>query len=242
MIVVENLTVHAGNFCLEEVSFEIPSGGYCALMGKTGSGKTTLLEAICGLKHVSAGRILLDDVDVTHLKPAERNLGFVPQDGALFSSMTVFEQLAFSLVIRRASKSVIQKRVDELANLLDIGHLLDRTIVGLSGGEKQRIALGRALAFGPSTLCLDEPLSALDDDTRKQMYVLLEHVRKQTGVTTLHVTHNIDEAVRLADHVFRVENGHVIRQEPNGLNGSNSNGHSQPDSSPSPKPSPQDHA
>lgn len=178
-------------------------------MGKTGSGKTTILESICGLKHVISGRIVLNGVDVTWLKPAERNIGYVPQDGALFSTMSVRQQLAFALVIRKASKSEINSRVDELSELLEIRHLLERTPHGLSGGEKQRVALGRALAFRPSTLCLDEPLSALDDDTRQQMYKLLEHVRERTGVTTLHVTHHMYEARRLADRVFRVEDGAV---------------------------------
>ena len=104
---------------------------------------------------------------------------------------------------------MIDARVDELAKLLELEHLLDRTPVGLSGGERQRVALGRALSFRPNTLCLDEPLSALDDGTRGQMYQLLTHVRKQTGVTTLHVTHSLHEARHLADIVFRIDNGRV---------------------------------
>lgn len=213
MIQVDSLTVQAGKFRLENVSFDVPTGAYCALMGKTGSGKTTILESICGLKHVVSGRIVLNDVDVTRLKPAERNIGYVPQDGALFSTMTVRQQLAFALVIRKATKREINSRVDELAELLEIPHLLDRTPHGLSGGEKQRVALGRALSFRPSTLCLDEPLSALDDSTRQQMYKLLEHVRERTGVTTLHVTHHMYEAEHLADHIFRVEDGVVTAAE-----------------------------
>jgi molybdate/tungstate transport system ATP-binding protein len=209
VIQVDSLTVQVGKFRLEDISFEVPTGDYCALMGKTGSGKTTILESICGLKQVISGRIILDDVEVTRFKPAERNIGYVPQDGALFTTMTVRQQLAFALVIRKSSKREINDRVDELSELLEIRHLLDRTPHGLSGGEKQRVALGRALSFRPSTLCLDEPLSALDDDTRQQMYKLLEHVRAHTGVTTLHVTHHMFEAERLADHIFRVEEGAV---------------------------------
>lgn len=213
MIVVENLCVQAGQFRLRNVSFEVPTGGYAVLMGKTGSGKTTLLESIAGLKPVISGRILLDDQDVTRWKPAERNIGYVPQDGALFTTMKVHEQLAFALSIRRVARAAIRQRVKELAELLHIEHLLERTVRGLSGGERQRVALGRALSFRPNTLCLDEPLSALDDDTRQRMYVLLEQVRRQTGVTTLHVTHNIEEAVQLADYLFRVQSGSVTPQE-----------------------------
>ena len=212
MISVKNLTIHAGQFRLENVDLEVPTGGYCALMGKTGSGKTTLLEAVCGLKRVEDGTIELSGVDVTHLKPAERNIGYVPQDGALFANMTVFDQIAFALTVRRATRDEINSRVNELAELLEIEHLLQRTIQGLSGGEKQRVALGRALAFKPPTLCLDEPLSALDDETREQMYALIAHVREATGVTTLHVTHSTDEAEHLADVFYRIEDGHLQRR------------------------------
>ena len=214
MIEVQNLTVHSGPFTVHDVSFVVPTGQYGILMGKTGSGKTTILEAIAGLKHVSAGKIRLGNTDITRLKPAERNIGYVPQDGALFSTMTVHDHLAFALVIRRVSATDIQKRVAELANLLEIESLLDRSTIGLSGGERQRVALGRALSFRPSTLLLDEPLSALDDDTRESMYELIRHVKEQTGVTTLHVTHHVEEARRLGDIAFRVEGGEVIPFEP----------------------------
>ena len=212
MIVIENLTVHSGQFTLRDASFVITTGGYGMLMGRTGSGKTTILEAIAGLKHVTSGRILLGQRDVTHLKPAERNIGYVPQDGALFSTMTVREHLSFALDIRRVSRPKIDERVSELAELLEIGDLLQRYPRGLSGGEKQRVAIGRALSFRPSTLLLDEPLSALDDDTRDQLYSLLKHVQEHTGVTTLHVTHHKQDVDRLADMLFRIEDGAVTEQ------------------------------
>jgi ABC-type sugar transport system ATPase subunit len=182
------------------------------LMGRTGCGKTTILEAIAGLKHIVSGRIRLGDRDVTNLKPAERNIGYVPQDGALFSTMSVRDHLAFALKIRHATTSEIDLRVAELADLLEIGDLLKRFPKNLSGGEKQRVAIGRALAFRPSTLLLDEPLSALDDDTREQMYLLLKHVQEATGVSTLHVTHHMQDAQHLGDTLFKVENGVVARQ------------------------------
>lgn len=209
MILVDKLCIKIGDFSLRDVHFHVPNGKYAALMGKTGSGKTTLLEAIAGLKPILSGRIVLGDVDVAFLKPAKRNLGYVPQDGALFTHMTVRDQLAFALVIRRVGRKQIAARVHELAELLEIGDLLDRTVVGLSGGERQRVALGRALSFRPSTLCLDEPLSALDETTRAHMYRLLQLVQRETGVTTLHVTHSYEEAAQLADIVFRIEQGTV---------------------------------
>ncbi|MHB8865130.1 MAG: ATP-binding cassette domain-containing protein [Pirellulaceae bacterium] len=133
MIRVEGLVVRAGEFLLENVHFEVPTGGYAALMGKTGSGKTTLLEAIAGLKSVSTGRILMQGVDVTRSRPAERNLGYVPQDAALFSRMSVRDHLAFALVVRRWPRDRTALRVAELARLLEVEHLLDRTPWGLSG-------------------------------------------------------------------------------------------------------------
>lgn len=213
MIVLDDLTIHNGGFLLDRIALEVPAGGYGVLMGRTGCGKTTLLEAICGLKPIAAGRVLLGGRDVTRLKPAERGIGYVPQDRALFPTLTVLDHLAFSLVIRQWTDDAIAGRLEELARLLSIEHLLHRRPLGLSGGEAGRVALGRALACRPPILLLDEPLSALDDDTWDEMCVLLEMVRRQTGVTTLHVTHSQREATRLADHLFRFEQGR-IRREP----------------------------
>jgi ABC-type sugar transport system ATPase subunit len=161
------------------------------------------------LRQVTAGRIWLGEREVTGLKPSERGIGFVPQDGALFETMSVREHLGFALLIRKQNRPAIEQRVAELAELLGIETLLDRMPEGLSGGERQRVALGRALAARPGILCLDEPLSALDEATRDEMYVLLESVREKTGVTTLHITHNRGEAIRLADVVLLLENGTI---------------------------------
>ncbi len=207
MIVVEDLAVRAGHFALEGISFRVPTGLHGFLMGKTGSGKTTILEAICGLKKVSAGRVRLMDRDVTALGPAFRGIGYVPQDGALFPGMTVREHLAFALAIRRWEKASIGRRVGELADLLGLGDLLDRRPEGLSGGEAQRVALGRALANHPRILCLDEPLGALDEETRSEMCQVLRMVRRTTGVTILHVTHSFLEARQLADCLFQLKEG-----------------------------------
>ncbi len=209
MIGFEFVTVRAGSFALNGVSFEVPAGGYGVLMGKTGSGKTTILEALCGLRSVAGGRVVLDGRDVTALPPAARSIGYVPQDRALFQTMTVRENLAFAPSVQRWGAADIEARVRELAELLRIAPLLDRTPAGLSGGEAQRVALGRALAARPKVLLLDEPLSALDDETWEGMIGLLGQVRKATGVTTLHVTHRREEAKRLADRVFVLADGAV---------------------------------
>jgi ABC-type sugar transport system ATPase subunit len=209
MIAVIDLAVRAGAFALEHISFTAAGGEYVVLMGKTGSGKTTLLEAICGLKPVRAGRIQLQGRDVTRLKPAERGIGYVPQDLALFPTLTVQEHLAFALRVRRWQRGDIERRVEELSRLLGLSPLLGRKPHGLSGGEAQRVALGRALAFRPAVLLLDEPLSALDDETRADMDQLLRSVQKLTGVTTLHVTHSLHEAKKLADRLLVLKNGQI---------------------------------
>ena len=213
MIAVEHLKVRVGGFALEDVSFDVPTGNYAVLMGRTGAGKTTLLEALCGLKPVAGGTIRLNERDVTRLKPAERGIGYVPQDRALFQTMTVREHLAFALTVRKAERQVIHRRVMELSQLLGIEHLLERRPHGLSGGEAQRVALGRALSVRPGILCLDEPLNALDDETREGMQRLLADVQQSTGVTILHVTHNRDEAEQLADRILVLREGQVVCQK-----------------------------
>ncbi len=209
MIALSGVTIHQGAFSLCGVSFDVAAGQYAVLMGKTGSGKTTLLEAICGLRRIAQGRIFLMGREVTRLRPAARGVGYVPQDGGMFSRLTVREHLGFALAIRRWPRHAIQRRVDELAERLGLGHLLDRRPYGLSGGEVQRVALGRALAMRPGVLLLDEPLSALDEDTRAEMHDLLRAVQREHRVTVLHVTHNLSEACRLADLVLELRNGRV---------------------------------
>jgi len=209
MICVDDLSVCLGDFAFKGVQLQVREGGYGVLMGKTGSGKTTLLESIAGLKPIQQGRIELGGRTVTHMRPAERGIGYVPQDGALFATMTVYQHLAFALVVRGIRRQDGECRIDEVAELLGISDLLQRKPAGLSGGERQRVALGRALSFEPPVLLLDEPLSALDDDTRYQMYDVIRRVREHTRVTTLHVTHNRQEASELADVLFQMTDGKV---------------------------------
>jgi len=209
MIALENIALRQGSFELRDIGLELAAGEYGVLMGGSGSGKTTLLEAICGLRKIATGRIILGERDVSQLPPAERGVGYVPQDRALFPTMLVREQLAFGLVLRALGQMQIDKRVNELAELLGITGLLDRMPDKLSGGEAQRVALGRALAHRPSVLCLDEPLAALDEELHGEMCRLLERVHRETGVTILHITHSPSEAKRLAGCHFRLADGQV---------------------------------
>jgi ABC-type sugar transport system ATPase subunit len=212
VIAVENLCLRQGAFTLTGISFTIPSGRYGVLMGKTGCGKTTILEAVAGLRSIGGGKILLDGRDVTGATPAARGVGYVPQDAALFHSMTVRSNLVFALRIRKHPRETMERRVGELAEWLDIAPLLDRYPQGLSGGEAQRVALGRALAVRPRILLLDEPLSSLDEDTRGQMLTLLQKVKQAHDVTVLHVTHHRQEAQQLGDVRLRLEEGKIVAE------------------------------
>ena len=210
MIELRDVTIKVGKFALERISFRIESGSYAVLMGRTGQGKTTILESICGLRPVVSGHIRVRDADVSGWAPGEREIGYVPQDLALFPTLTVQQHLEFALRLRKASPKQIAERVSELSDVLGISKLLDRRIHGLSGGESQRVALGRALSFRPSVLLLDEPLSALDQATRQEMHSLLLRLKQSTSVTTLHVTHSESDAVALADQRLTLCDGKIV--------------------------------
>ena len=213
MVHFENITIRLDGFCLENINLHIPEGAYAVLMGRTGCGKTTVLEAACGLRPIEQGRIHLMGKDVTGVPPGRRNVGLVPQDGALFATMTVEEHLGFALRVRHRPKREITARAHELAEWLEISHLLHRRPHGLSGGERQRVAIGRALAAHPGILFLDEPLSALDEETHGGMLYLLRHVHQDTGVTVMHITHNRREAKALAQSLIILRDGQFIEGE-----------------------------
>ncbi|MGV3484879.1 MAG: ABC transporter ATP-binding protein [Planctomycetaceae bacterium] len=219
MIELREVTMEAGAFTLRDLSMVVPTSRYAALMGRTGQGKTTLLEAICGLRRVSGGRVLIDGTDVTDWSPGDRGIGYVPQDLALFPTLTVSEQLAFALRLRNRPADEVSKRVRDLAEMLGIGHLLGRRVTHLSGGESQRVALGRALSFRPTVVLLDEPLSALDEATRGDMHELLRQVQRAHRITVLHVTHSSAEADALADCRFLIEGGAIVQAKDVSLEG-----------------------
>ena len=210
MIRLEDICWKAGPFSLENVSFEVPSGKYGVLMGRTGSGKTSLVEMICGLRAPSSGRIWLNGRDVTRVAPGERGLGFVPQDGALFPTQTVARQIGFALRMKGAPAAEISDTVRRLAAEMGIEPLLERKPAGLSGGEKQRVALARALAANPGVLLLDEPLAAVDEDTQTGLIQLLQRTQQEHRITVLHVTHSRREAEMLADVRLRIEGRQVV--------------------------------
>jgi ABC-type sugar transport system ATPase subunit len=213
MIELDNVSIRSGPFSLRGVELSVPAGTYAVLMGGTGQGKTTILEAICGLRQVTSGRVVLGGVEMTRWKPGDRGVGYVPQDLALFPQMNVRGHLEFALRIRRYAKKIIDDRVAELSQVLGIEPLLDRRVRRLSGGEAQRVALGRALSFRPRILLLDEPLNALDEATRDRLCDLLRSIQKSTGLSTLHVTHSRSEAALVADRLIVLEQG-SLREHP----------------------------
>lgn len=212
MIELHDITIRSGSFALTKVALSIPEGVYAVLMGGTGQGKTTILEAICGLRSVTSGRVLLNGHDMTRWKPGDRGVGYVPQDLALFPMMTVRGHLEFALRVRHCTAALMRDRVAELAHVLGIEPLLARRVTNLSGGEAQRVALGRALSFRPRVLLLDEPLNALDEATRDRLCELLRSIQKQSGLTTLHITHSRAEARSLAERLFVLESGQLSEQ------------------------------
>jgi len=212
MIRLINICWRAGDFALRDVNLDVPAGKYAVLMGWTGSGKSSVLEILCGLRRQDSGSVVVDNADVSNQPPAKRGIGYVPQDGALFPTMTVAEQIGFAMRLRKEKEGAITERVNQLAKELGIEHLLSRRPDGLSGGERQRVALGRALSAKPRVLLLDEPLSAVDEDTRDDIAGLLKQVQREFGLTALHITHSRVEARQLADLMFRIVDGRVTAE------------------------------
>ena len=201
---LQDISITAGAFSISNVNLKVEQGEHVVLMGPTGSGKTLLLETICGLRRPETGRIISSEGDITDEPPALRGLGYVPQDGAIFASMRVGEQIAFPLRVRKVGNDISAK-VEEVAKLVGIEHLLARKPHGLSGGERQRLALARAIVFSPRLILLDEPMSALDEYTRDRLLPVLRDVRSATGASFLHVTHSTQEAQSLADRIVQLQ-------------------------------------
>lgn len=216
-IAVRNIRKSFGRFvALDDVSLDFPSGELIALLGPSGCGKTTLLRIIAGLETPDAGRVLLDGHDASRQHVRERRVGFVFQHYALFRHMTVFENVAFGLRVKRRSQrpseEQIRKRVKELLELVQLDWLADRYPAQLSGGQRQRIALARALAVEPKVLLLDEPFGALDAKVRKELRRWLRRLHEELHITSIFVTHDQDEALEVADRIVLMNKGHVEQE------------------------------
>jgi len=207
MIAVRNLCVELGDFVLRDTNLDIEVGEYFIILGPTGAGKTVLLESIAGLYAPQRGQIFLHGREITRLEPEKRGISIVYQDQALFPHLSVEDNVTFGLRLRRKSRAEIKESLDWLVNLLGISHLLHRKPDTLSGGEKQKVALARALSIKPQLLLLDEPLSALDPENREYVQSELRRIHDRLQVTTIHVTHDFEEAIALGDRIAVIGDG-----------------------------------
>jgi ABC-type Fe3+/spermidine/putrescine transport system ATPase subunit len=211
MIRIEDLNIHLGEFHLRHIRLQIKEGEYFVLLGPTGAGKSVLLECLAGINTPDSGAVFINGEDVTHRYPEERNAAYVPQDYALFPNMTVRQNLSYGLKARKMPSADIREKVSAMMDQLGIACLQKRMPLFLSGGEKQRVALGRALITQPAVLLLDEPLSALDENLRSQLASELRKIQRELNRTFLHVCHSFDEASFVADRIAIMREG-VIEQ------------------------------
>ncbi len=209
MIKLEQLTVKLPGFAVQDISLQVAPGEFFALLGPTGSGKTVILESIAGLVHVTGGVIRVDGKTITHLPPEQRRIGIVYQDYALFPHLTVMENICYGLRYFDLDMHQARQRVDHLVELLGLQNITHRRPLHLSGGEKQRVCLARALSVNPSVLLLDEPLSALDPNFREEIRRVLKKLHGELRITFMMVTHDFSEALYLADRVGIIRNGRM---------------------------------
>ena len=211
MVKFENIEIKYGDFvAIENLNLDIKEGEFFTFLGPSGCGKTTSLRALVGFLSPSKGKVYVGDKDVTNLPVEKRNIGMVSQRYALFPTMSVYDNIAFGMKVKKASKTEIDQKVHEVAAKIKITESqLKKNVSDLSGGQQQRVALARAIILEPKILCLDEPLSNLDAKLRIDMRMELKRLQKELGITTLYVTHDQEEALTLSDRIAVFNNGYV---------------------------------
>ena len=205
---------YGANRVLDRVSLSAAGGEFIALLGASGCGKTTLLRAICGFVGLASGSIVVGGQDVTRLSPEKRNIAMVFQSYALWPHMTVAQNIGYGLKLRRVRRAEIDARIDELLAMLHLDGLGERKVTALSGGQRQRVALGRALAISPQVLLLDEPLSNLDARIREDVRHEIRTLQQRLGITSVHVTHDRQEAMVMADRIVILNHGRIEQTGP----------------------------
>lgn len=209
MIKIKNLCVDLGDFLLYDINFTVSEGEYFVVLGPTGAGKTVLLESIAGLYPIKSGEIWLRGKEVRELEPEKRGVSIVYQDHVLFPHLSVKDNVIFGLRLRKEKHQEIKVTLDWITDLLSISHLLHRKPETLSGGERQKVALARALSTKPEVLLLDEPLSALDPEARENVQQELRQLHRVLNITTVHVTHDFEEAIALGHRIAVIGEGHL---------------------------------
>ena len=214
-VIFKDVAKKYGDFtAVDSLNLTIESGALHFLLGPSGCGKTTTLRMLAGLETVSSGSLYFDDRDVTKLAAAERGIGMVFQNYALWPHMTVYQNVEYGLKLRKLSSEQIKKRIDDVMSITQLTHFTHRLPGQLSGGQQQRVALARALAIRPNVLLLDEPLSNLDAKLRMEMRDNILKIHKQTGITTVYVTHDQKEALSMGSSISVMHAGHLIQTAP----------------------------
>lgn len=211
MLLVKDLCVQMGKFFLKSVNLDVKDGEYFVLLGPTGSGKSVLLESVAGLTAVTSGEVWINGNNVTDLNLEHRKIGFAYQDYALYRHLTVRDNISFGLMWKNMKQKEIEQAVDHAIELLGLSNLLDKRPWTLSGGESQKIALARAISIKPDLLILDEPLSAVDSETKEDYERELKELHQRLGLTTIHVTHSFEEAVALGDRIAVIMDGEILQ-------------------------------